>query len=52
MGESVMFNLFSAQEPYKTFKELWEKHFQIHYKLTGILLAWIYRAEEARLHGR
>ena len=48
LGNAVLFNLFDSTEPYKTFRELWEKHFQVHYRLAGIILAWIYRAEEVR----
>jgi len=48
LGSAVLFNLFDSSEPYKSFRDLWEKHFQVHYRLAGIILAWIYRAEEVR----
>ena len=50
LGDSLL-NLFSSEEPFATFKELWDKHFQVHYRLAGLILAWIYRAEEVRVHG-
>ena len=42
--------IFPAVEPYKTFKELWVKQELLAYQLSGLLLAWVYRAEEERLH--
>jgi hypothetical protein len=41
---------FSTKEPYRTFKELWDKHVYIQYRLSGLLLAYVYRAEEVRAH--
>jgi len=46
--ESSLNQLFGVVEPYKTFKELWNKHALLSYRLSGALLAFIYRAEEAR----
>jgi len=43
--------IFPATEPYKTFKELWKKQAILEYQLSGLLLAWVYRAEEERVHG-
>jgi hypothetical protein len=43
--------VFPSTEPYKTFKDLWKKQEILSYQLSGLLLAWIYRAEEERLHG-
>ncbi len=40
--------LFGNAEPYKTFKELWLKHAYQNYRLSGYLLALIYRTEEVR----
>ena len=41
--------LFPNRDPYKLFKELWEKHAYFQYKLSGALLALIYLTEESRL---
>jgi hypothetical protein len=43
--------LFSKEEPYKTFEELWRKHVLLQYRLSGFLLAYIYRVKEFRLNG-
>lgn len=51
-GESATSQLFgvgsgtAASEPFKTFKNLWEQHPELGYKLGGLLLAVIYRTEE------
>lgn len=44
--ESSLNQLFGVTEPYKTFKELWNKHALLTYRLSGALLAFIYRVEE------
>jgi len=44
--------LFGNQEPYKTFGELWRKHVYLNYKMSGYLLAVIYRMEEVRVNGQ
>jgi hypothetical protein len=49
LGAEHMTSLFSGDEPYKTFKALWETHPQFHYRLTGILLAMIYKTEAYRV---
>lgn len=46
--ESSLNQLFGTSDPYKTFGELWEKHALLSYRLSGALLAFIYRAEEVR----
>ena len=46
--ESSLNQLFGVAEPYKTFKELWNKHALLSYRLSGALLAFIYRAKEVR----
>lgn len=46
--ESSLARLFGAVEPYKTFKELWKNNALLSYRLSGVLLAFIYRAEEVR----
>jgi hypothetical protein len=50
LGEEVLIDLFGAGsvEPYATLRELWEKHNYFHYRMSGLLLAFIYRAEEVR----
>lgn len=46
--EASLNKLFGVTEPYRTFKELWNKHALLSYRLSGALLAFVYRAEEAR----
>lgn len=43
--------IFPNTLPYSTFKELWVKQSILAYQLSGLLLAWVYRAEEERLNG-
>jgi len=38
----------TTKEPYKTFKNLWNMHPFLHYRLGGVILAMIYRTEEMR----
>lgn len=40
--------LFPSRMPYTLFKELWEQHSQLSYKLSGLLLALVYRTQELR----
>jgi hypothetical protein len=46
--EAALSRLFGVTEPYKTFGELWNRHAILSYRLSGALLAFIHRAEEAR----
>jgi len=48
LGESTFLNLFGAAtvEPYTTFKNLWFDHPIAAYKLSGLVLAFIYRCNE------
>lgn len=50
IGDENIYQLFGARnvEPYKTFRQLWEKEADIHYQLSGFLLAYIYRVNEVR----
>lgn len=50
LGEPAFLELFGvgAEEPYNTFKNLWFDHPLPAYKLSGIVLALIYRTEELR----
>jgi hypothetical protein len=41
--------LGSAEEPYPTFKKLWENHILIQYRIAGYMLGYVYKVEEARL---
>jgi len=41
--------LFPAREPFKTFASLWEYESRFAYKISGALLALIYRTEELRV---
>jgi hypothetical protein len=51
-GGATLGRLFSTSvAPYNTFKELWDKHPFLSYQLSGLLLAFIYRAEEIRVGG-
>lgn len=48
LGEPLFLELFgiSGAEPYKTFKNLWEDHPLPAYRLSGLVLALIYRTNE------
>jgi hypothetical protein len=50
LGEPVYLEIFGveANEPYATFKNLWFDHPLPAYRLSGIVLALIYRTEELR----
>lgn len=50
LGEPVYLDIFGLEneEPYLTFKNLWFDHPLPAYKLSGIVLAMIYRTEELR----
>lgn len=51
IGAAATAELFPTHEPYKTFKQLWDYHMHLPYKLSGALLAMIYRTEELRSGG-
>jgi len=48
VGEPVTLSLFgtSPGEPYLTFKRLWNQHPELVYRLSGLVLAMIYRTHE------
>lgn len=52
IGEPVLDALFhvgqpaGSMEPYKTFRNLWYDHFELAYRLGGILLALVYGTDE------
>lgn len=48
LGEPLYLELFGVapEEPYKTFQNLWEDHPLPAYRLSGIVLAFIYRMNE------
>lgn len=50
IGEPNLLQLFGTddKEPYRTFKQCWERHPDFAYQLGGIVLAIIYRTEELR----
>jgi len=50
LGEPLFLELFGVApvEPYATFKNLWFDHPLSAYRLAGLVLAFIYRAEELR----
>lgn len=43
--------LFTRQEPFKTFGDLWKKHNILAYRMSGLLLAHIYQVEKVRTNG-
>lgn len=48
-GQEIPQSLFSdVREPFLTFGNLWKLHPLFHYRLSGLLLAHIYRIEEIR----
>jgi hypothetical protein len=53
LGEEVLRGVFGVGnvEPYKTLNQLWKKHYYFHYRLSGLIIAYIYRVEELRLSG-
>ena len=51
IGIEAYTELFPAREPYKLFKQLWEQHSLFPYRMSGYLLALIYRTEEIRRAG-
>ena len=48
IGIEAYTELFPSRAPFKLFKQLWEQHSLFPYKLSGYLLALIYRTEEIR----
>ena len=50
-GSETFITLFSGEEPYASFKNLWDKHSLFNYRMSGLLLAMIYRMEERRGSG-
>lgn len=51
LGTESYLELFPYRTPYNLFRELWEKHQELAYKLSGALLALIYRTQEIRISG-
>jgi len=51
MGNEALIDLFPNREPYITYKKLWTDHVYAEYRLGGVLLAFVYRAEEERTGG-
>jgi hypothetical protein len=51
VGEPVLLSLFGTahDEPYETFRNLWFDGRELPQRLSGLLLAYLYRAEERRL---
>jgi hypothetical protein len=48
IGAVAYETLFPRRDPYTLFRELWEQHSQLPYKLSGVVLALIYRTNEYR----
>lgn len=51
IGDEALFELFGNAEPYKTFSDLFTKHVYFQYRLTGMVLAYAYKANEVRSNG-
>jgi len=53
IGEPTLLQLFGVtnDEPYNTFKSLWNKNMETPDSLVGLLLAVIYRTDEERISG-
>lgn len=51
LSETTLAALFPRRDPFNVFRELWKKHFMLQYKMSGLLLAYVYHAEEARAGG-
>lgn len=49
IGTEAYLELFPRRDPYNLFRELWEKHQEFAYQMSGPLLALIYRTQELRL---
>lgn len=49
IGEPAMLSLFgfTAEEPYRTFRELWYRKLELPLKLAALVCAVVYRSEEA-----
>ena len=47
-----MSQLFSAQTPYSTFQQLFNQNAYFQYRLSGVLLAFVYRAEDLLNNGQ
>lgn len=52
LGEPVFLDLFGVtdEEPYATFKNVWFDHPLPAYRLAGLIMAVVYRTEQARLN--
>lgn len=50
VGDATLTNLFgtSQEQPWRTFRNLWYFHDELPYRLSGMVLALIYRTEEVR----
>ena len=48
IGAAAYAYLFPSRMPFTLFKQLWEQHTQLAYKLSGLLLALVYRTQELR----
>lgn len=51
IGIEAYAELFPDRDPFKLFKQLWEEHSLFPYRMSGYLLALIYRTEEIRSGG-
>ena len=51
VGVAAFEELFPRRDPYILFRKLWEQHTEFTYKLSGVLLAMMYRTNELRING-
>ena len=51
VGAEAYEELFPRRAPYILFRELWEKHTEFTYKMSGALLALMYRTNSLRVSG-
>lgn len=51
VGAAAYEELFPHRAPYNLFRQLWEQHTEFTYKMSGALLALMYRTNELRISG-
>ena len=51
VGAAALEELFPRRAPYILFRQLWEQHTEFTYKMSGVLLAMMYRTNELRVNG-
>jgi len=51
VGVAAFEDLFPRRAPFNLFRQLWEQHTEFTYKMSGVLLAMMYRTNELRVNG-